>query len=336
MFRVAGPAVVDLSDVEGAGIGEDLARRDFTVNALGVDLATGEWLDPFGGLADLAAGRLRLVREANFREDPLRAFRAARLLATHGLRPDRRTLAACRETAPRLAGVAPERIAVELTKLLEAERAGPAFRFALAAGLLAPALDLPRPRERFASAARRIARLDRTASRLPAGRRRVLRLAALAEGVGLTPPEAAGWLARRRFGRAEAGAAARLMELARLAAAGPRGRGAWAWIHDAGDLAQDALALARLASARSARAAAALRRLHARRAAGPEVTGADVMTWATLPEGRAVGELLREVRIEVLRGRVKTRREARRFVEGRAAGTAAPAPKVVPSKRRRP
>ncbi len=140
VFRVAGKRAVDLAEIAGGSIEEDLKRRDFTVNAMAFDLATRQWLDPFGGLEDLAAGRLRAVSARNLAEDPLRVLRAARFLATHGLVPDPETARACRRVAPRLAGVAAERIRAEWIKVLEARRAAPALRWASRARLLRPAL----------------------------------------------------------------------------------------------------------------------------------------------------------------------------------------------------
>jgi poly(A) polymerase len=118
VFRVAGRREVDLAEIEGASIEEDLARRDFTVNAMAFDLTARKWIDPFGGLADLSAGRLRQVAPSNLAEDPLRVLRAARFIATHGLRPDADTSRAARRVAPALATVAAERLRAEWIKIL--------------------------------------------------------------------------------------------------------------------------------------------------------------------------------------------------------------------------
>ena len=61
--RLAERRDIDLAAVEGTGIREDLGRRDFTVNAVAVGLAARDWTDPFGGVEDLAAGRLRAISE---------------------------------------------------------------------------------------------------------------------------------------------------------------------------------------------------------------------------------------------------------------------------------
>ncbi len=331
VYRVAGRLPVDLAELEGVSIEQDLARRDFTANAIAIDLATGSWIDPFGGAGDLARRRLRLVKASNLTEDPLRAFRAARLYATHGLRPDRRTRAACRTTAPALATVAAERIQSELFKMLEAQRVDAAFRWAESADLLSPALGLELPSSLWRGAARNLTRLDGApTARLPGDRRRILRLAAIAAGLGLSPQEASKWLRRRRLGRADAHAAARLLELAAAAFGARSERGRWAWVHDAGAQAEDALTLLTAAYPRSKSLARRLRRLAGRTRRGPIVTGADLMSWLEETPGPAVGRLLREVQIEALRGAVRTRRQARLWLQNRKRRDVEPeVPKIV-------
>ena len=90
---------VDLLPVNGDSIEADLAARDFTVNAIAEPLAGGEAIDPFGGRADLAAGRLRMVSAQAFAADPLRVLRAARLACELHLEPDPETRAAARARA---------------------------------------------------------------------------------------------------------------------------------------------------------------------------------------------------------------------------------------------
>jgi len=121
----------------GPRLEDDLAHRDFTVNAIAWDPAAGAWIDPFGGAADLAAGRLRAVGSARerFAEDPLRALRAARLVATLGLAPDPELLPAMREARAGLRGVARERVRRELGELLLAPGAAAGLRLLRASGL---------------------------------------------------------------------------------------------------------------------------------------------------------------------------------------------------------
>lgn len=103
-------------------IGQDLARRDFAINAMAVGLASGtfELLDPFGGRSDLARRRLRVLHPLSFVEDPTRIFRAARYAARLGFSPDGWTsraqaLALSLAPYPALSG---QRIAAELELIL--------------------------------------------------------------------------------------------------------------------------------------------------------------------------------------------------------------------------
>ena len=98
---------------------EDLARRDFPVNAIALDLR-GELSDPFGGRADLENHILRAVGvpEERFREDALRILRGLRFASKLGFSVEPDTAAALRRCAPFLERISPERILVELTGLL--------------------------------------------------------------------------------------------------------------------------------------------------------------------------------------------------------------------------
>jgi poly(A) polymerase len=104
----------------GRSISEDLARRDFTVNAMAMKLPDGPFVDPHGGLVDLAAKRLRTPSspEVSFDDDPLRMLRAARFAAQLELVPTPETLAAIAERRGRLQIVSRERVRDELEKLL--------------------------------------------------------------------------------------------------------------------------------------------------------------------------------------------------------------------------
>ena len=114
---------VDLLPVNGVTIEEDLAARDFTVNAIAEPLTGGEAIDPFGGREDLAAGRLRMVSARAFAADPLRVLRAARLACELHLEPDPDTRASAAARAGALSEVAPERIFGELKRILVAPEA---------------------------------------------------------------------------------------------------------------------------------------------------------------------------------------------------------------------
>jgi len=332
VFRVAGKTPLDLAEIEGGSIEADLARRDFTANAVAIDLESGRWIDPFGGARDAIQRRLRLVRESNLAEDPLRVFRAARLYATHGLRPDRRTLEACRRAGSGLARVAPERLQAEVAKLLEASEVGRAFGWAERAGLLSRAFGLRRPAGRWRRAARNLARLDPMLGRPSALPDRMsLRLAAIALGLRLSPRQAMRWLGARRFSRAQAGSLARLLDAVRAARAARSADARWAWVHDAGPAACNALALLERIDGQSGRRVARrLRRLLERQRSRPRVAGADLIEWLGVSTGPAIGRLLREVRIAVLRGDIRTRAQARRWAVERGTGArTAQIPKIV-------
>lgn len=128
--------------VFGDRIDDDLARRDFTVNAMAVDLAEGTLVDPYGGRADLAAGVLRtpLDPEVSFSEDPLRMLRAARFHAGYDLTPTPALTAAITTLLDRIEIVSVERIRDELQKLLLLDDPGPGLRLLADTGLLARVL----------------------------------------------------------------------------------------------------------------------------------------------------------------------------------------------------
>lgn len=319
VFRVAGRRrLLDVAEIEGGSIDSDLARRDFTVNALAFDLASGRLLDPFGGLADLERRRLAMVSEANLADDPLRCLRAARLSATHGLVPDRGTSAACRRVAPTLAGVARERLQAELSKLLDVRQARPALTWAWRTGVLEPALDLLIPAESWRRLLRRLAAIDSVPlPALPGARRRRLRLALVAAGLEMAPAEAAGWLRRLRWSFEEASDVARLLGLSSAARTKLTDDEEWLWILRAGSHAGDALRLAETLAPRSRRAVRRLTARMRRKRPPPDVRGGDILEWLGLPPGPQVGRLLEAVRVEGLAGRVRTRAEARRWLQMR-------------------
>ena len=115
----------------------DLSRRDFTVNAMALALPGLQLVDPFDGVADLAAGRLRtpLDPEVSFTDDPLRMLRAARFIAGYGLTPDQALVDAVVTLRSRLDIVSDERIRDELDKLVVVPRPGEGLWFLVRTGL---------------------------------------------------------------------------------------------------------------------------------------------------------------------------------------------------------
>jgi tRNA nucleotidyltransferase (CCA-adding enzyme) len=175
----------------------DLARRDFTVNALawggpaaaGEDLAPASLADPFDGLADLAAHRLRAVGDprARFEEDALRMVRAVRLAAVLDFEVEAATLAAIADRASLAAHLSGERVGAELTRLLVAPRPSAGLRLAADTRLLD--VVLPELAAQRGVAQNKVPGEDlwdhtlRTVDAAPAARP-VVRLAALLHDVG--------------------------------------------------------------------------------------------------------------------------------------------------------
>ena len=152
---------------------EDLARRDFTINAMAYSAEEG-LIDPFGGRDDLAAHLVRAVGEPErrFEEDALRILRLYRFAARFGFAIDPATGAAARALGPHLDCVSAERIQEELLKLLAAPRPGSYLEPAVLAVIL-PELEPEKQPEQFAELCRTIDRIEPTAENVPA------RLAAL-------------------------------------------------------------------------------------------------------------------------------------------------------------
>jgi putative nucleotidyltransferase with HDIG domain len=125
---------------------EDLARRDFTVNAIawgrGRGAADSGWVDPTNGLVDLGTRTLRAVGEpaVRFDEDALRLFRAARLAAQLSFEIEPRTLAAMSATADTTRWVSSERIGVEVRKMVAADPPSRGFAILAQTGVVTHAL----------------------------------------------------------------------------------------------------------------------------------------------------------------------------------------------------
>ena len=133
-WRVALDAgrTVDFTPLPG-GIEEDLAARDFTINAIAAPLAGGEQTDPFGGRGDLEQKVVRAVSPSVFEDDPLRLLRAVRLEDELGFRMDAETEQLVSKQAELVTRPAGERILAELVRLSAA-----GYRRADELGLLAP------------------------------------------------------------------------------------------------------------------------------------------------------------------------------------------------------
>ena len=130
------PTIVDIASAQGGSIEADLAGRDFTVNAMAIDLTDLQLLDLHGGREDLRGRRLRLVSPDAIERDPIRALRAVRQASELGflLAPD--TAAQIERDGERLACVSPERVRDELLSMLAQPDAATPFQRLSQLGLL--------------------------------------------------------------------------------------------------------------------------------------------------------------------------------------------------------
>lgn len=335
---VAGDCVVDLWDRAEMSMQDDLARRDFTVNSIAWEPASGEVIDPFGGMADLERRALRATTPASFTGDPLRVLRLPRLaVQLPGFAAGPATLGLARAAAPRLAEVAAERVREELGLLLAQPDAHRGVAL-LAALDVYPGLWLGRPGEpgphgvagaavrdleELAGAAQAVREAAGPAADLPLLRQALLLL-------HLPGGEPAAHLARLRdagyLPQRPAKEVARLLE---VAARWPELPGEEVerrrFLHAAGPDWPGAAALlgARAAAAgRGERWRQALRPLEAlARHAGAGLfepprllTGEEVAGLLGVPPGPAVGRAVAALRAAQVDGRVRTREEAEELV----------------------
>ena len=141
---------LDFSTYKG-DIEQDLARRDFTINAMAIDISqlrrdfsNIQIIDPFNGWHDLHQGVIRIVSETAFESDAARLLRAVRLAAELGFSIDERTEALIRRGAHLVAGVAGERVREEMLQLMDVARSGQFLAYLDEVGLLTavfPELD---------------------------------------------------------------------------------------------------------------------------------------------------------------------------------------------------
>lgn len=287
----------------------DLARRDFTMNALAYDPLARELRDPFGGQADLAARSIRAVGDpsARFAEDGLRPLRGARFAAQLGFALDAATQTAIQGSLAVTAKVSAERVSEELTKLLLAPHAARGIALLDSTGLLSVVL----PELSSVAPGLRAHLLDAAAVAPPS---LAVKLAALLHA--LPADRARSALARLRFAGQVVQDAGTLVALhgcllAKTVEAPATPADARRWLSRAGRLADDLLALWRAdarslppAARRDARATlrGATSTILRARAEGPPLATSDlaldgraVMALLGVPPGPLVGEALRHL-----------------------------------------
>ncbi len=187
-----------LPDVTAASLADDLARRDFSINAIAASLdepAFGAITDPHGGVADVRAGVIRVLHDASFRDDPTRLFRAARYAARLGFALDEATEAQAREVAAAglVTTVGGTRLRDALLLLLDEDAAPAALALLSGLGVLAaiaPGLAVDPVA---------VAELDALAAEVPDVDRRRARLALLLRSLEPAErPRLAEWLRLRK------------------------------------------------------------------------------------------------------------------------------------------
>ena len=276
----------------GVSLDDDLARRDFTINAIAYQPLTGDWRDPFGGARDVAARVLRAVgaAEERFREDYLRVLRAIRFAARFGLAIEPDTWVAARDAAAGLSGLSAERVRDEWFKGLrtagDVRELVRLWREVGAADVWLPGLEAMPP-----------------TSLSVQPRDPVLLTCALV-------PDPAATLRRLRasnaeIGRAESVAAARELPVT------PGPAGARRWLARTGAAADDLLRLRELTDGRPAPWAAEVEGVRERAEATARrdlaVTGADLL--AAGLRGPAIGEALDRLLEQVLDDPALNRRD---------------------------
>lgn len=108
---------LDISELRGANIEEDLKKRDFTINAIAYDLKENKFIDPLGGIEDIKSEIIKAIEEENFVEDPLRILRAYRFMATTGFEFEKSLVSVLKKYSQLLNNPAKERIHDEIMKL---------------------------------------------------------------------------------------------------------------------------------------------------------------------------------------------------------------------------
>ncbi|HEX7419681.1 MAG TPA: hypothetical protein VF505_07320, partial [Thermoanaerobaculia bacterium] len=143
---VDGGHVYDFAETLDHDIDADLARRDFTVNAMALPIGSGELLDPHDGQGDLKRRLVRMIRAENFDDDPLRCLKAVRMAIKYRFEIDPATFEAIRPRAALISNVAAERVTFELSIIFASGQMRRAIELLHATALDVPLFgrDLPR------------------------------------------------------------------------------------------------------------------------------------------------------------------------------------------------
>jgi tRNA nucleotidyltransferase (CCA-adding enzyme) len=290
-----------LPDVQAAGLAEDLGRRDFTINAMAIDLNgsdVGRLEDPHGGRDDLDAGLIRVLHGESFIDDPTRLLRALRYETRFGFRMDDQTERLAREAAagPGFSTVSGARVRDELLDLLREPEAPAAIARMRELGLdhaLDPALEA----DPDLVASTLLACAETGADRALAG------LAAL---VSSSPDQLRDWLEDLHLGRQQADAVIRAAAKGPQLASTLRNELAPSAVHAV--LSCEPPEALAMALARGAPGDQVLRYLADLRGVRLEITGHDLLE-AGVPESPELGRALEETLRRKLDGEVSGRNE---------------------------
>lgn len=119
---------MDFATYRGDSLEADLRNRDFTINAMAVDIRTMSLFDPLGGANDLRAKKLRACSDTSLSDDPIRILRGIRMAAAFGLQIEPSTRAAMKSAAPEINRISPERVRDELFKIFEGPQPATSLR----------------------------------------------------------------------------------------------------------------------------------------------------------------------------------------------------------------
>lgn len=319
-------ATVDIAQRSGETLEDDLRRRDFTINAIAYNPFTEELIDPLDGGGDLRRRIIKMVKAANLEDDPLRLLRAYRQSAQLGFSISPETLSTIRRLAPLLTGVAVERVRSELGYLLHHPEGMSWIERGLVDGLLSswfPAggdrLTVARKIETTAALlAENWAELGAmlSASVRDTIKTTFLSIGKLAILVSPEPARAEAELLELKYSNVEIkGAIAVVKGLAKLQNEGLdlSVREQYFLFGNLGEMFPP-LAVVAVASGMSMEAIAPL----INRYLDPEdlvahpqplLSGKDLMAALNLPSGRLIGELLKEIQLARIEGRISTKAE---------------------------
>jgi len=304
--RYARPGALPV--VRPARLADDLARRDFSINAMALRLTgrdAGALIDPFGGREDLSRGVVRVLHERSFQDDPTRVLRALRYAGRLGFRLERRTASWLKRDLPYFDAVSGARLRHEIERIAVEDRVGRIVGMAKRLGVLAAVHPALRPDDRA------LRGLDRLARVAPAQRDAVLCALLLSSA---TPPATERAIDRLSLTAAQAAAARGYASLRaqerRLARATLRPSAAVALLERAPIAAVEAFALVatRLAAQR------ARRYLEQWRFARPRLNGRDLEALG-VPRGPRIGEALALLRRSRLDGGAKTHEDDVQLIE---------------------